>query len=125
MSSARYLAAELLCKTFRNGGYSNIQLGSALGSADMDERDKKFEITKLSEGVFRVTGKQVERMVIQTDWENDEAITFLQHRFKRLKLDEALEKAGARDGDEIRILECAFEFESAHMHEDVFGGLDI
>ena len=42
MSSARYLAAELLCKTFRNGGYSNIQLGSALGSADMDERDKKF-----------------------------------------------------------------------------------
>ena len=51
MSSARYLAAELLCKTFRNGGYSNIQLGSALGSADMDERDKKF-CTALYYGVI-------------------------------------------------------------------------
>ncbi len=90
-----------------------------------DERDKRFEITQLSEGVFRVTGKQVERMVIQTDWDNDEAIAFLQHRFKRLKLDEALEKAGARDGDEIRILGCAFEFESARMHDDIYGGLDI
>lgn len=90
-----------------------------------EERDRQYEITELSEGVFRVTGKQIERMVIQTDWDNDEAIAFLQHRFKRLKLDEALEKAGARDGDEIRILGCAFEFESARMHEDVYGGLDI
>ena len=90
-----------------------------------DERDKKLEVTQLSDGVFRVTGKQIERMVIQTDWENDEAVTFLQHRFKRLKLDEALEKAGACDGDEIRILECAFEFESARMRENDFEGMDI
>ena len=90
-----------------------------------DAKDKKFKVTKLSEGVFRVTGKQIERMVIQTDWENDEAVTFLQHRFKRLKLDEALEAAGACDGDEIRILECAFEFESARMREDDFEGMDI
>lgn len=91
-----------------------------------DERDKRFEITQLSEGVFRVTGKQIERMVIQTDWENDEAITFLQHRFKRMKLDQALEEAGARDGDEIRILGYEFEFESARMREeDIYSGLDI
>lgn len=90
-----------------------------------DERDKQYEVTKESEGVFRVTGKQIERMVIQTDWENEEAIAFLQHRFKRLKLDEALEAAGAYDGDEVRILGRAFEFESAHMNEeDIYGGLD-
>ena len=29
------------------------------------------------------------------------------------------------DGDEIRILECAFEFESARMREDDFEGMDI
>lgn len=89
------------------------------------ERRARYEITQLSEGVFRVSGKQIERMVIQTDWENDEAIAFLQHRFKRLGLDEALEKAGARDGDEIRILGYDFEFESARMHEDVYRGLDL
>lgn len=91
-----------------------------------DERDKQFTVTQLSDGVFRVSGKQIERMVIQTDWENEEAIAFLQHRFKRLKLDEALEAAGARDGDEIRILGRDFEFESALMHEDdIYGGLDL
>ena len=44
----------------------------------------------------------------------------------RLTLDQALERAGARDGDEIRILGYAFEFESALMHEeDIYEGLDI
>lgn len=89
------------------------------------ERRQQYEITQLSEGVFRVSGKQIERMVIQTDWENDEAIAFLQHRFKRLGLDTALEKAGARDGDEIRILGYEFDFESSKMHDDMFGGLDL
>ena len=89
------------------------------------ERRQRYEITQLSEGVFRVSGKQIERMVIQTDWENDEAIAFLQHRFKRLGLDDALEKAGARDGDEIRILGYEFDFESSKMRDDIYGGLDL
>lgn len=91
-----------------------------------DEKDKCFEITQVADGVFRVTGKQVERMVIQTDWDNDEAVTFLQHRFKRIKLDDALEEAGARDGDEIQILGYEFEYESARMREDdIYSGLDL
>ncbi len=91
-----------------------------------DERDKRIEVKQLSDGIFRVSGKQIERMVMQTDWENEEAVAFLQHRFKRLKLDEALEAAGARDGDEIRILGYDFEFESSRMHEDdIYSGLDI
>lgn len=92
---------------------------------ERDKKEKAYEVAKLSDGVFRVSGKQIERMVIQTDWENDEAIAFLQHRFKRLGLDLALERAGARDGDEVRILGRAFEFESERMRDDMFGGLDI
>lgn len=76
-------------------------------------REKTFRVRKLSEGIFRVEGTQVERMVVQTDWENEEALAFLQHRFKRLGVDKALESAGACDGDEVRILGRAFAFESA------------
>lgn len=90
-----------------------------------DEKAKKFEIAKLSDGVYRVSGKLVERMVIQTDWENDEAVAFLQHRFKRLGVDTALEAAGACNGDEVRILGRAFEFESATYANDMYGGLDL
>ena len=89
------------------------------------ERDKRFSVTPLGGGVFRVTGPQVERMVVQTDWENEEAIAFLQHRLKRLGVEAALERAGAVDGDEIRIVGRAFEFESARTVEDAFRELDL
>ena len=62
-------------------------------------RDKRFDVVRLSAHVFRVQGPYVERMVVQTDWDNEEAIAFLQHRMKRYGVDDALEKAGARDGD--------------------------
>ena len=75
--------------------------------------------------MFRVEGPQVERMVVQTDWENEEAIAFLQHRLKRLGVEKALEKAGAVDGDEIRIVGRAFEFESVRTAEDLFKELDL
>lgn len=56
-----------------------------------EERDKQFKVVPLGGGVFRVEGPQVERMVVQTDWENEEAIAFLQHRLKRLGVEKALE----------------------------------
>ena len=64
-------------------------------------------------------------MVVQTDWENEEAIAFLQHRLKRLGVEAALERAGAVDGDEIRIVGRAFEFESARTAGDAFRELDL
>ena len=90
-----------------------------------EERDKQFKVVPLGGGVFRVEGPQVERMVVQTDWENEEAIAFLQHRLKRLGVEKALEKAGAVDGDEIRIVGRAFDFESVRTAEDLFKELDL
>lgn len=87
-------------------------------------RDNAFTVEKLSDGIYRVHGGQVERMVVQTDWENEEAIAYMQHRMKRLGVDKALEAAGARDGDEVRILGFAFDFESGLMAEDMFAELE-
>lgn len=89
-----------------------------------EARDAAFEVVRLSADVYRVTGPRVERMVVQTDWENEEAIAFLQHRMKRMGVDKALEEAGARDGDEVRILGYAFDFESPLIHEDMFAELE-
>lgn len=88
-------------------------------------RDKKLSVELLSDGVWRVSGPQAERMVVQTDWENEEAVAFFQHRFKRLGIDKELERAGAVDGDEIRILGYAFNFESARMANDIYEELDL
>ena len=90
-----------------------------------EERDKQFKVVPLGGGVFRVEGPQVERMVVQTDWENEEALAFLQHRFKRIGVDKALEDAGCRNGDEVRILGYAFEFESATGADDPYQELEL
>ena len=90
-----------------------------------EARDRRFKVVPLGGGVFRVEGPRVERMVVQTDWENEEAILFLQHRLKRLGVEQALERAGAVDGDEIRIVGRAFEFESARTAEDLYKELDL
>lgn len=88
------------------------------------ERDRRFKVRKLSDGIFRVEGSSIERMVIQTDWENEEAIAYLQHRLKLAGIEAALEKAGAVDGDEIRIVGRSFEYESGRT-DDVFDELDL
>lgn len=68
-----------------------------------EAREKRFDIISEGPGAWRVSGVQVERMVVQTDWENEEAVAFFQHRFKRMGVDTALEKAGAATGTK-----CAF-----------------
>lgn len=78
---------------------------------DRQRRDKRMIIRREERHVWRVSGAAIERMVVQTDWENDEAVAFLQHRFDRCGLDLQLAKAGAVNGDEIRILGFAFTYE--------------
>ena len=80
-------------------------------------RDNHLTIEREERHVWRVSGTAIERMVIQTDWDNDEAVAYLQHRFDRIGLDDQLIKAGARNGDEIRILGFAFSFEAAGAQE--------
>ena len=42
MKEPRYLAVELLNKTFKNNGYSNIQLNYGLEKSEMNDRDKRL-----------------------------------------------------------------------------------
>ena len=85
---------------------------------ERQRRDRQIRVTREERHAWRVTGAQVERMVIQTDWDNDEAVAYLQHRFERCGLDDALAKAGAVNGDEVRILELAFAYEGADSAPD-------
>jgi GTPase len=73
--------------------------------------DREYTATNLGGHVFEVTGRGVERMVIMTEWNNEEAIAFLQKRLAKAGVEKALVEAGALDGDEIRIAGKAFEFE--------------
>ncbi len=75
--------------------------------------DREFGVRNLGGGVFEVSGTGVERMVIMTEVDNEEAVAFLQKRLVKAGVEQALMDAGAVDGDEIRIAGRAFEFQSA------------
>jgi GTP-binding protein len=59
---------------------------------------------------FVVRGVKPERWVRQTDFTNDEAVGFLADRLNRLGVEDALEKAGAKEGDAVTIGDVSFDF---------------
>ena len=81
------------------------------------QRDSAYTVKNLGGGVFAVEGKAVERVVIQTDWENDEALMYMQRRLKGMGVDKALAEAGAEDGDEIRILGRSMEYQNTEWED--------
>jgi GTP-binding protein len=61
------------------------------------------------DGSWLVAGRAALRAVALSDLTNVEALAYAQGRLKRLGVDRALARAGARDGDRVRI--GAFEFD--------------
>lgn len=71
--------------------------------------EEKITVEKKKD-FFEVKGKKVERMVAMTDFENEEAVAYLQERFDAMKLDELLKEASAQEGDTIKIGKMTFDF---------------
>ncbi|HZK18186.1 MAG TPA: GTPase ObgE, partial [Clostridia bacterium] len=67
----------------------------------------RFSLKK-EEDCFVVTGEEIERHVAMTDFENEEALQRLQWIIKRMGIEEALQEAGAKNDDTVRIKD--FEF---------------
>ncbi|RSX55055.1 GTPase CgtA [Bifidobacterium dolichotidis] len=64
---------------------------------------------------FAVRGEKPERWVIQTNFDNDEAVGYLADRLARLGVEDELRRQGARPGDEVHIgrgaREVAFDWD--------------
>jgi GTPase len=59
---------------------------------------------------YRVRNPRAERLVARFDLTNPDAVRYVQERLVGLGVEEALAKAGAKAGDEVRIGDEAFEF---------------
>ena len=66
-----------------------------------------------ADGAFVVRGRPAERAVAVSDLTDSEALAYVQHRLKRLGVDRALARAGARGGDTVHIGGFTFEYEPA------------
>jgi GTP-binding protein len=72
--------------------------------------DAGFTVEVDAEGVYVVRGKQVERWILQTMFDNDEAVGWLADRLDRLGIEAAVGKKGAKSGDVVRIGDREFDY---------------
>lgn len=68
-----------------------------------------FVVTREEDG-FRVRGRLVERLVMMTDMESDQAVALMQRHLARMGVTAALEKAGVKAGDTVRIGDIELEW---------------
>jgi GTP-binding protein len=69
-----------------------------------------LRVTKLDQGIYQVSGEQVERALVMTDLGNEEAVRYLHRRLQRMGIIRRLRALGARDGDRVRIGSVELEF---------------
>ena len=73
-----------------------------------------FEIIRGAEDAdFEVKGKNIERLVAMTNFDNEEALYRFQLIWKRLKIEEALLEAGIQEGQTVRILDMVFNYQKS------------
>jgi GTP-binding protein len=67
-------------------------------------------VERTSAGAFVVRGRQAERAVAVNDLTDPQALAYVHDRLRRLGVDRALARAGAREGDLVRVGELEFEY---------------
>ena len=98
------------------------QLGRAVGGARATEpvsegfvihrpAGEGIRIERGDDGSFQVVGRQAERAVALSDLTNPDALDYAHHRLRKLGVDRALARAGAAEGDLVRIGALSFTFE--------------
>ena len=72
---------------------------------------RAFEVERLGEGEFRVTGAAVDRLIARHDMENEEALAHVERRLRRMGVIAALEARGFEPGDDVELGGVVFELD--------------
>ena len=95
------------------------ELGAAVVEANSPEEMhrtfrptwRRLRVETEGPGVYRVSGEEIERTALKTDWDNPEGVERFQRELEKKGVVAALRRAGAEPGDEVRIGETAFDFQ--------------
>jgi GTP-binding protein len=72
---------------------------------------RAFEVERVGDGEFRVTGEAVDRLIARHDLENEEALAHVEHRLRRMGVIAALEAEGFEPGDDVELGGVVFELD--------------
>jgi GTP-binding protein len=98
------------------------RLGSLVDAARADEPEPEpyvvlrpveegFAVVRDGDGAWRISGRSAERVVAMADLTNEEALEYVQVRLRRMGVERALARAGAREGDVVRVGPVELEYQ--------------
>jgi GTP-binding protein len=70
-----------------------------------------YRVERTGDGVFRVVGEGIERLLARHDLDNEEALRYVEERLRTLGVIKALEAKGFEPGDDVEIGGTVFELD--------------
>jgi GTPase len=70
-----------------------------------------FKVAHVQDGLFRVEGEAVDRLIARHDLDNEDALIHVEGRLRRMGVIRALEAAGFQPGDDVEIAGVVFELD--------------
>ncbi len=74
------------------------------------EEEKPFEIFNEGNGVWRVEGERIQRLFLNTNFNDDDSVMRFSRALSKMKLDDALREMGCQNGDQVFIEDYSFDF---------------
>ena len=71
-----------------------------------------FKVDRVEDGLFRVEGEAVDRLIARHDLDNEDALIHVEGRLRRMGVIRALEAAGFQPGDDVEIAGVVFELDA-------------
>jgi GTPase len=72
---------------------------------------RAYQVQRVGESSFRVSGAGIERLVARYDLDNEDALAHLERRLRGIGVIRALEAEGFQSGDDVEIAGVAFELD--------------
>ena len=74
------------------------------------KKEEPYTITKEDEGLWVISGKEIEKIFKMTKFSSEEAVYKFARKLKRMGIDDKLKEMGAEIGDQVRILDFYFDY---------------
>lgn len=75
-----------------------------------EPESEDFKIINEGNGVYRVEGEKVFRLLDNVNFDNDDSVMYFSRMLHKMKIDDALREKGCHDGDYVYIQDFGFEF---------------
>jgi GTP-binding protein len=120
-SATRLGLDELAAELVRRVPAQTPEPAAGAGHAEVDElaehrvfrpaSPRAYQVAKIDDRVYRVTGQGIERLVARYDLDNADALAYLERRLRGIGVIRALQDVGFEPGDEVEIAGIAFDLD--------------